>query len=280
MRYEQMPMNREELRRMQLIQTDILKELDRVCRKNGISYILDGGTLLGAIRHKGFIPWDDDIDVRMLRRDYERFRQVADRELSGGVFYQDHCNDKGYPWLYSKLRMAGTRAVRLGQEKIPMRDGVFIDIFPCDGVPNDDTEYRKKCRKAKLIRKSLYARVARYTAESFIARLGWRMVALIPKAWIYGAADRLVSRLNSQDHDRVGCIGWHEEIDVKGLKKSWFTDLTEVEFEGGMYPAPRDWDGYLKYSYGDDYMTPPPEDKRGSTAPLSYFYLGEKEVKC
>ena len=125
----------EEFRKMQLMQTDMLVELDRVCRKHNITYSLTGGTLLGAVRHKGYIPWDDDADVGMLREEYEKFKKVAhelDPEL---CYFQDHTTDEGYRWGYGKLRRTGTRYVRVGQEHMKGKTGVFIDIFPIDDVP-------------------------------------------------------------------------------------------------------------------------------------------------
>lgn len=266
-------MPQEDLRKMQLIQLDILVELDRICRKHNIKYMMEGGTLLGAVRHKGFIPWDDDIDIRMLRDEYEKFCKIADKELTGNIYFQNYRNDKNYPWIYSKLRMDGTRAVRLGQEKTGMRDGVFIDIFPCDGIPDAPEVLKKHSREAMICRKILYARVARYSADTWIERIFWRLVSLIPKSVAYKKAQRLAEQYTAQNCSRIGCLGWHESFDVMGFEKRYFMELTELEFEGHMFMAPKDWDGFLRATYGDDYMTPPPPDKRGTKNPLSYYEL-------
>lgn len=275
MKVKQIEISAEQLRQLQLIQTDILVEFDRVCRENNIRYILDAGTLLGAIRHKGFIPWDDDIDVRMLRSDYEKFREIADDKLSGGVYFQDHINDKYYPWIYSKVRLEGTKAVRLGQEKIPMKDGIFIDIFPCDGVPEDAREFKTKCRTAHMCRRILYARTARFMCSNPFLWIKWNVMNLIPKSFVYAQIDKLAAKYTEYNCSKVGCLGWHAPKDVNGFDIRWFTELTEVEFEGRKFLAPKDYDGFLRFSFGDDYMTPPPESDRATTAPLSCLELGK-----
>lgn len=267
-------MTPEELRKMQLIQLKILEEFDRVCRKNNIKYIMDAGTLLGAVRYKGFIPWDDDIDVRMLRSEYDKFCKIAGNELSENVFFQNYQNDPKYPWIYSKIRMKGTRAVRLEQEKMGMKDGVFIDIFPCDGVPSDLSKLKKHSKKAKLYRKILYARLARHSKQKFYQRWFWSLICIIPKKCVYTRVELLGKKYNEINCNKVGCLGWHAPKDVNGFKKEFFTNLTELEFEGKMFLAPKDWDGFLRYSFGDNYMTPPPKDKQKASSPLSYFYLG------
>lgn len=267
-------MTPEELRKMQLIQLEIFEDFDRVCRKNNIKYIMDAGTLLGAIRYGGFIPWDDDIDIRMLRSEYEKFCKIAADELSDNIYFQNYRNDSKYPWIYSKVRMKGTRAVRVGQEKVGMRDGVFIDIFPCDGVPSDPDEHKKHSKTAQFCRKVLYARVARYSKQKFYERLLWSFVCIIPKKFIYRKVESLAKKYNEKNCDKVGCIGWHAPKDVNGFKMEYFTELTDLEFEGKMFLAPKDWDGFLRYSFGDDYMTPPPVDKQTTNSPLSYYDLG------
>ena len=108
----------EQIRTMQLLELDMLKELDRVCRENGIMYTIFGGTLLGAVRHKGFIPWDDDADVCMLRGEYEKFKRVANQLNPEICFFQDHTTDPEYRWGYGKLRRTGTTYIRAGLEHI------------------------------------------------------------------------------------------------------------------------------------------------------------------
>lgn len=125
----------EDFRRMQLLELDMLVEFDRVCRAHGIAYTIFGGTLLGAVRHKGYIPWDDDADIAMLREDYERFRSVAHEMDPSICFFQDHLSDPEYRWGYGKLRRTGTKYVRVGQEHLKCKTGVFVDVFPMDDAP-------------------------------------------------------------------------------------------------------------------------------------------------
>lgn len=263
-----------ELKQMHKIQLNMLIEFDKVCRNNNIKYILDAGTLLGAIRHKGFIPWDDDIDVRMLRDDYEKFCVVANKELPDKMFFQNYKNDKGYPWLYSKIRMKGTKAVRIGQDKLNMEDGIYMDIFPCDGVPDDNKEKIRHNRLAKIYRKILYARIGKHTCDKWYERLWWTLVCIIPRSYVYKHSDKLVKKYTEYNCKKVGTIGWHEPPDVNGFQVSYFTNLTEVEFEGHMFYAPKDWNGFLTYSFDKDYMELPPVEQQFKDPELVEFDLG------
>ena len=109
-------LSKKELRDVQLIELEMLIEVDRICRKCGIKYCISAGTMLGAVRHGGFIPWDDDADVAFLRPEYEKFRKACETELDTDKFYfQDYRNTKGYRWGYGKLRRKGTEFIRLNQ---------------------------------------------------------------------------------------------------------------------------------------------------------------------
>ena len=131
-------MSSDELRAVQLTELELLCEVDRICRKCGITYRIVAGTLLGAVRHGGFIPWDDDADVAFLREEYEQFRSACETELDTSRFYfQDHRNTPGYRWGYGKLRRKGAELIRLNQEHMPYEQGIFIDLFPVDNVQDN-----------------------------------------------------------------------------------------------------------------------------------------------
>ena len=123
-------LSQKDLRTLQLNELDLILEVHRICKKNGIRFSLDGGTLLGAARNQGFIPWDDDADVIFLREEYEKFFDVCKTDLNADRFFlQDYRTDPEYRWGYAKLRLKGTEFVRLGQEKMKYTTGVCIDIF-------------------------------------------------------------------------------------------------------------------------------------------------------
>lgn len=264
-------MTQSELRRMQRIQVELLRELDRVCRLHNIKYIIASGTLLGAVRHQGFIPWDDDIDVEMLREDYEAFRRAAETDLDPRMFFQDARTDREYPWLYGKLRMNGTSAVRAGQEHLKMHSGVFIDIFPRDPMPNSNWGKRIYELAALICRKTLYARVRCVSASTALGRLGWTLLSRVPKAVPFGVERALRQSADPRRAVRVRCYGYHGRYETEGYDKRWFTELIELPFEGSAYYAPADWHGYLTFVYGPDYMTPPPEAERRGSAMLSSY---------
>lgn len=131
-------LNETQLRQLQMTELELLEEVDRICKKCNIHYNIIAGTLLGAVRHGGFIPWDDDADVALLRPEYEKFRKACETELDTSRFYfQDHRNTPGYRWGYGKLRRKDTLFLREHQEHMPYDQGVFIDVFPLDYVPDN-----------------------------------------------------------------------------------------------------------------------------------------------
>lgn len=149
-------MDNETLRKVQLAQLEIGKEIKRVCDENGIKYFLDSGTLLGAIRHKGFIPWDDDMDMGMLREDYERFIEIAPKELKPEYFLQTWKTDKSYPYAFAKIRKKGTVFIEAVSQKTNAHNEIFVDVFPYDIYPDDETVRTKLTKKIMLLKYSLW----------------------------------------------------------------------------------------------------------------------------
>lgn len=261
----------ETIRKMQLTELSMLKELDAICRRNHISYIIDAGTLLGAVRHKGFIPWDDDIDVKMLRDDYEKFCSVCERELDEKYFLQTYRTDPGYRWSYARILRNGTQFVRTGHQCLKSRTGIFIDIFPCDGIPENKALRLQYNMLSLLCRKMLYSEVGAKSAESIVKRIGFTFLNLFPKEWAYRGFEQIARRSNRQKTDKVRTYTWGSKEETIGQKREWFENTCDIGFEGLLVKAPVKTDEILKHYYGADYMTPPPEAERAPKHTAEYI---------
>ena len=268
----------EEFRKMQLLQLDMLVEFDRVCRENDIPYVILAGTQLGAVRHKGYIPWDDDADVALLREDYERFKKIAYKMNPDLCYFQDHTTDPYYRWGYGKLRRTGTTFIRAGQEHIKCKTGVFIDVFPLDDVPKTTLGQMIQDFYCFCLRKITWSEVGRMSAKG-ISKIWWTLISKIPLKWVY---DRLshYTQKSRNDSDRFVRILMYKSFGklykrapIKfryGFPKKWITERAEYEFEGHMLYGSKDYDTFLKMLYGD-YMQLPPESKRNPHAPVSEY---------
>lgn len=264
----------ENLRRLQLTELEMLKEFDRICRENHIEYILDGGTLLGAVRHGGFIPWDDDVDVRMLRKDYDRFCRLCQTELSEKYFLQTHLTDPGYRWEYARILKNGTVYKRKGQHRMTARNGIFIDIFPNDNLP-DSFFTKKVCTGLSwLCRKLLYSEVGALNKNKFSSWLGFNILNMFPKDWGHEGMAYLRRKYRNMETDRVRCFGWGSEEEANGFLRRWHVETEDIVFEGLKVRGPKDIQGFLTYYFGGDYMTLPPEEKRRPVHTANYIDFG------
>ena len=159
----------------------ILKEIDRVARKNKIEYTLEGGTLLGAVRHGGFIPWDDDADVILTRDEYKKFYKACKKDLDKKHFFlQEYRTDPEYPWGYSKMRLNNTAIIQEKQEELNFHKGIFVDIFIYDGVPDNMILRELHYGACHLIRKCQYSVIGKKYAPNPFLRGLYRVVNLIP----------------------------------------------------------------------------------------------------
>lgn len=236
---------------------EILIEVDRVCKKHGISYFLDSGTALGAIRHKGFIPWDDDIDIAMLREDYDHFCSIAKDELSSLFFFQTIETDKNYNKFHAKIRKNNTKYVEsriIGRE---MHQGIFIDVVPFDKVPA--SFYKITNRFVFLMR-----RMVGYDHEKeLLPKNKWKelltriMVGKKPLHRYY----KVCTMFNKLENNYMYTAFEYPVYQHFVFPSRIFEGIKEVEFEGHLFPIVSGYDEYLKIMYGD-YMQLPPEDKR------------------
>ncbi len=252
----------EELRKLQLIELEMLAEVDRVCRKNGIHYSLDGGTLLGAVRHKGFIPWDDDLDVMFMHDDYERFFEACKTDLdTTRFFFQDWRTDPGYRWGYGKLRRLDTEYIKAGQEKLKQRTGICIDVFDFESMPDGEKERRKFVRQMFCIRKILYSALGKTNEKNPLMRLWYSILYLIPSSLVHKIKDRITAKYNDKQTENVLCMMWPVKNYPYGFSREIFSSYVDLDFEGMKGMSIQGYDRYLTEKYGD-YMKLPPKEKR------------------
>ena len=274
MRTKEIEFTGEMLRELQMIQLECLTELDRICRKCDIEYSIDGGTLLGAVRHKGFIPWDDDIDVIMLRKEYEKFFKICETELDGERFFlQEIRTDKYYRVGYPRIRRKNTIYTRAGQEKFKHQTGVLIDIFVLDNVPNA-TPLRHIHRALRFcFRKILWSASGKIVSESLSLRLCYAIVSLIPAKFAFWGLDtlaKLCSRRSTELVCHYAMTYPTPKVNGYGTPADLMDSFAELEFEGGKFKAVADYGRYLTLLYGD-YMELPPKEKQKPHIHLSAF---------
>lgn len=274
-----MEIPKSDFRKIQFIMLEMLIEFDRICNKNNIVYSLDGGTLLGAIRHKGFIPWDPDIDVIMHRSEYERFREACKVDLDTRRFFlQDHTLDPYYRWGYARLRRKGTEFVRAGHEHMKYKRGIFIDIMYVDNVPDSLVMRPIHSFLCFCIRKTLWSEAGKVLHPKWYLRLWYRLLSLIPAKWVFGFRDRIASIYNARDTEliRIMAAKYPKRCNY-GTPKCFYNKRIKVEFEGRMFWAFEQYDEYLRLVYGD-YMQLPPPEKRVPHIPCSRYELIEPEL--
>ena len=257
--------NRLQLREVQIAELNILRAFDGFCRANGLKYSLVGGTLLGAVRHKGFIPWDDDIDVGMPRPDYEKFvGLLADRKYilaDNMLVITDRGKSAKLPYL--KIVDKTITVPATVEAKV---ENLWIDVFPFDGCPSDEKKAVKHLKKAKHLRHIIVYN--QFKSSHFMGvKKKLVFVACAAYAKMYGlhrAINNLYKLATEYDFDKaqnIAGVVWGLYGKGEIIAGDSFDDLIEFDFEGEKFYAMKNYDEYLSGLYGD-YMTPPTEDKR------------------
>lgn len=266
----------DELKQLQAVQRELIREVARICKKCSIHFNMVGGTMLGAVRHKGYIPWDDDADIGFLRKEYEKFREACRTELNHEKYYiQDLRDTEGYRWGYGKLRRKGTEFVRLGQEFAPYGQGISIDLMPFDNVPDGWLRRRFHFLRCFLYRKLFWSEVGSRTEEKAWKRTVYKIMRLIPMDAAVKSYQRFIDAGQRKKTRLVRILTFPTPKGVYGYRREWYTDLSEYRFEDMQLPGARDYDGYLRVKYGK-YMELPPAEKR-KIHPVSKLRLPEEQ---
>lgn len=229
---------------------DIMKDIDRFCRANDIRYTISSGTLLGAVRHGGFIPWDDDGDMFMLREDFDRFVKIYKSDRYH-LLYNTKNDDE---FLMSGFAKVNDPTTAKKSSVSLTRFGVNVDVFPLDAVPEDPKKRHKFMHKVMSAHNRLHHR----QKTDLLSKLKSYAHSM---EWWWNKVDRLIHDNPFPESKYVAHIVGSPNYRTV-IKKARFDDLGEIEFEGYRFMAFSDPHSYLAIAYGDDYMTPPPENKR------------------
>lgn len=260
----------EALERLQTVELGILSDFARFCDKHDIKWFLESGSALGAVRHSGFIPWDDDIDVGMMRDQYEKFIAAAKTGYPIGYSIQTFSDTPGCPVLFSKISKDGTRFVNQETIEADFNQGIFIDIFPYDYLSADNAIANKQisnARKWKYIAYLYYLKTVKVPHSGLI---GWieKKICVILHA--------LVRRILTPRHIREKfeksremcegdagdrCICFSSYL-LKSFPSNQFLDTRSVKFNDAYYPVPSSTEDYLTRMYGDWQTLPPPDERR------------------
>lgn len=256
------------LREAQLRMLEMLLEIDKICKNNNIKYWLEGGSLLGAIRHNGFIPWDDDIDVGMFREDYKKFKVVIEKQLSDKYFYQTPITDRydEAPWIRIKDKNS---YINDGKEK-KYHQGLGIDIFPYDSINKKNIKLKKiinifinlKWKSELPYKKKKYKRNLAIMILKF-------MYSLIPYTNLINIAYKLGDRVDVLDTNRIDYgieVPWNLKI-----RKEFIFPLKEHVFEGYNLPIPNNSIKILELLYGDWNKLPDADKQKPSHSNKIYI---------
>ena len=258
----------EKAKKIMAIQLDLLHQLDEVCKQYGIKYFVYCGTLLGAVRHKGFIPWDDDIDVAMSREDFNKFIKVAPASFKHPYFLQTALTDKRYFLAYARLRNSLTTGLILSQPSSEYNQGIYIDIFVLDGYVEDDKELKKYLQKKSNLNYLLNAYQMNdldpnnRTKNLLKKVLHYTFCKIVPLKIVYGWYNKNLSYYNNKT-ERLSIMTHPPKL----FRNYWclkdeIENVVYMPFESLMIPVPAKYKEVLTHMYGD-YMKFPPIEKRG-----------------
>lgn len=248
----------EVLRRVQLVELDILVEIDRICRKHNIKYVLGAGTVLGAVRHKGFIPWDDDIDVFMPIEDYLTFLDIAEKEIDQEKFFlKTQKSDTDNNLAFAQLKRNGTTYMKANREQFDTHPGILVDIFPLFNSPK--TVLLRQCQDmiCKFYRTVLWSHMGITSMRRGWTRIFYLCTSKISNKTAYDLFFKHANKVKKKTDYLTYFFYNRNYFENPVNHRKNYEDVLEIEFENHLFYVMREWDAYLRYTYSDDYMKYP-----------------------
>ncbi len=253
------------IKKLQKKELEIMKYFNNFCEENNIKYYLAYGTLIGAVRHHGFIPWDDDVDVFVSGEDFLKLKEVFNKKVHNNkYFYQTLQTENNYYLLWDKVRLNDTIFVEEGWENNDINNGIFIDIFPLLEYPDTEKEEKKFIRKYKFIRLLVEANInnnkSRYNNYGFVGKILSKFIKILPQVIRNKIVIKNIKYLCLYKSNSKYYYSLDEGLKIKFLKKP-FENIKTVKFEDTNFNVPSDYHTNLIELYGD-YMKLPPEEER------------------
>ena len=239
----------------------IAEEIKRICEKNGISYFMLGGTLLGAVRHKGFIPWDDDMDIGMTRSEYDRFCAIVDKEVGPDFFVTSADSEENYGKLYLKIRLKGTHFYEEGRPD-GLNDGIFVDVFPLDRIPDRPIQRKIQMLRGTILQFTLLVKCGYQVNNTRYVPFAKLLSLLYSKKTLYRHLLATRSKYNQETNLDYTNLGGTYPYGKDIIPRECIDEgLSALPFESTTFSSPKYPERVLASVYGD-YMKFPPEDER------------------
>ena len=248
------------------VELDLLNEFDRVCKKHGIHYVASGGTMLGAVRHHGFIPWDDDVDLMMMRDEYDRFCKIAPSEFKHPYFFQTEETDNGYMRYFARLRNSETTGIQQyeASSHFKYNQGIFIDIFPLDAVPDDKELFLQQSKDAEVTRQKIHQvckwgyhlpktntfgyKVKKYFILPFFGKF---IMKFYRPNKLYQQYVNICKRYNKENTKYVSLLSFEFDHDVHYIQRKDMKNIIDIDFEFLQIPIIANYDEALRWKYGN-----------------------------
>jgi len=264
------------LRKVQLLELEILDEIDRICSKNKLNYFLIAGSLIGAIRHKGFIPWDDDLDIAMPREDYEKFIEICKRELNNRFFLDASEVSYKYYRLAAKIRINNTLYIQKDLKSYKGHQGIWVDILPLDETNN------KKKLKIQAYIKSLLEVAIEYKCKVDISEKSlWKrfisiLVSIFPLKFLKIFQQKVMTLDNKKNYNYFVNLASKYSFKKQTFQKKDWMPAKKYFFENKKYNIPNNYDKILRSVYGN-YMEIPSKDKQEIHNPIKIKFEDGEE---